>query len=190
MKIIKEGHATPDFLASLDKTSNIIICVPPYEEKCIIESEDFPDTFSISLPRNLNLSESHVVKISSSCLSTIERPKIKISLPAGIKLQFSNFVADRNQDIFQKIYKSFDVHNVMIDEKTLSHHIISDMIFVLYLDTIRMREAGVQMLIKPGTVIAEFSFSWYIQTKVDMPQIKEIYLISDSHIYEDFINIF
>ena len=78
----------------------------------------------------------------------------------------------------------------MFIEDKLSHYNITDMVFVMYMDTIRMREAGVQMLVKKETHITDFYFTWYVQTKNPMPQIEEIYLIVDSHVYEEFINIF
>ena len=190
MKIIHD--VDPDFLAKLDKKNNIIMSVAPTEETSLIESEYFPDTFSIALARDLNLSANDVLKISSSTLAATIRPKIKICYPVGLKIQFSDFINDPNQDIYWKIYKSFDIHNVYNDEAStdIDHHLVSNIVMVMYLDTIRMREANVQMLVKKNTSILDFYFAWYVQTKKDMPQIEQIYLISDQHVYEDFNNIF
>ena len=190
MKIIRQGHVDPDFLSNLDKKNNIVMCVHPLEEDTIKELSEFPDTFGIFLPRDLNLSTSDIIKISSSALSTTHRLKLKISIPAGLKIQFCEYMKDRSSDIFWKNYRSFELYNVHDSDNNLSHHIISDIIFIMYMDTIRMREAGLRMLINKGTQISEFYFTWYVQTKNAMPQIEEIYLISDSHVYEDFINIF
>jgi hypothetical protein len=192
MKIIKEGQADPDFLASLDKTKNIIMCVPPVEADSIVELESFPDTFGIILARDLNLSDPDIVRVSINALSATIRPKIKISFPVGLKIQFSDFAEDDKQNIFLNTYKSYDLKSVYEPEskKVLSHYLIQDMVFVMYLDTLRMRQVGVELFIKKGLQLADFYFTWYVQTKRDMPQIEEIYLIKDLHIYEDFVNIF
>jgi hypothetical protein len=189
MKFIKENQTDPDFLASLDRKSNIIMCIRPTEEESLIELDSVPDTFRISLSRDLNLSMDNI-KIALSVLATNFKPNIKICFPAGLKIQFSELVEDSKQDIFWKIYKSFILNNVYNDHNFITHHLVSDIAFVMYMDTLRMREANVQMLIKKGTPVIDFYVTWYVQTKRDMPQIEEIYLISDNHIYEDFVNIF
>lgn len=188
MKIIKEGHADPDFLTSLDRTKNIIMCTPS-EGNSIIESENFPDSFSIAISRDLNLSASNIINVSTSALATTLRPELKISYPTGIKLVFSDFKEDFKEDLCWRIYKSHSTLNNIDKDNTTNFHVISDIKLIMYMDTIRMREAGVQMVIKKDTKLVDFYFTWYVQTKKDMPQIEEIYLISDSHIYEEFINI-
>jgi len=204
MIIIKDGKVDPDFLASLNRKNNIVICIPPTETNIVTESDTFSDTFGISLPRDLNLSENDIIRISTNCLSTNIKPNIKISFPAGLKIQFSDYVEDIKQNIFLKNYKSFNINKVFtpiqdpifkqqdehIKHSELSHYLLTDMMFILYMDTIRMREVGLPMIIKKETQITDFYFTWYVQTKRDMPQIEEIYLISDLHVYEDFINIF
>jgi hypothetical protein len=192
MKFIREGNADPDFLSKLDRTNNIIMCIPPVEGKVLEEIVDYPDTFGILLPRDLNLSSSDVVAVSTSALSTVFRPKLKISFPAGLKIHFENFLDCHTEDIFWKIYRSYDLKSMFDSEteKGPTHYLISDMQFIMYLDTIRMREAKVQMLIPKGTSVSTFYFTWYVQTKRDMPQIQEIYLIYDGQIYEDFLKIF
>jgi hypothetical protein len=188
MKLIRD--VDPDFLANLDRKSNIIMCVHPQEEESLVESEAFPDTFGITLARDLNLSASNIVKISSSTLSATIRPKIKISCPVGIKLQFNEFMDNHNCDIFWKTYRSFDSHAVHNEHNQIHHNLISNIVFIMYMDTIRMREAGLQMLVKKDTQISNFYFTWYVQTISDMPQIEEIYIIADAQVYEDFDKIF
>ena len=187
MKIIKD--VDPDFLSKLDRTKNIIMCVHPHEVNNILESEGLPDSFSISLPTDLNLSASNIITISNSALAATFRPKLKISYPTGLKILFSEFKEDPKEDIFWKIYKSYKLNNVLAEDDIADHHIVTDMVFVMYMDTIRMREAGVQMLVKKDTKVIDFYFTWYVQTKRDMPQIEGIYLISDEQVYEDFLNI-
>lgn len=188
MKIL--NTVDPNFLASLDRRKNIIICTPQ-NDNCLVETEYSPDTFGITLPRDLNISGPDVVRVSSNIIATTIRPEIKISFPVGLKIQFSEFIEDFKQDIFLKIYKSFD-QKVVFEPETemLSHNLIEDMIFQLYIDTNRIRENKTPMMIKKGTCVTDFYFTWYVQTKRDMPQIEEIYLISDVQVYEDFVNIF
>lgn len=189
MKILKEGQIDPDFLAKLNKSTNIIMCVQPAESGIVTESEIFPDNFQLRLPRDFNLSSHDVINISTSTLSSVFRVNLKISIPVGIRINFNDFVGDTGQDVFWKIYRSFNSHEVHIEDK-LNHHIISDIVCIMYMDTIRMREAGKQMILRKDTAISDFNFNWYIQTKYPMPQIEEIYLIIDNQVYEDFINIF
>ena len=187
MKIV---HVDPDDFAKLDRKNNIIMCVPESEKKSLIELEDYPDTYGITLPRDLNLSSEDIVRISPGTLAATLRPKIKICHPVGIKLQFNEFMDNHHLDIFQKIFRSFTSTVVLADDNTIDHYLITDMIFIMYLDTIRIRDAGLQMFIKKDTQISNFYFTWYVQTIKDMPLIKDIYIVQDDHVYEDFINIF
>ena len=186
MKFIQEGKADPDFLATLDKTSNIVICVPPTEGE-FIKSVDAPDVFEMSLPRDLNLSSNVTTTLATSVFVAKFEPKIKFSFPIGIKLQIDNVINDN--DIFLKIYKSFNIHRAYIND-ILNHHLIDDIRFILYVDMFRLRETGQQMLLKAGMPVINFNFGWYVQTAYAMPNIEEIYLISDNQIYNDFKNIF
>ena len=188
MKILDK--VDPDFLSNLDLKSNIVMCVTPNDGETLTELENLPDTFGISLPRDVNLSSSNVVKVSVNALAATFRPSIKISFPAGLKIQFSEFIGEHYQDVFWKIYKSYDIKNVFDTDNKLSHNLINDMIFVMYMDTVRMREVGLNLSLKKGTRIADFYFTWYVQTKNNMPQIEEIYLINNAQVYEDFATIF
>ena len=58
------------------------------------------------------------------------------------------------------------------------------------MDIIRIREAGLQMVLKKETPIMNLFFSYYIQTKNEINPIEEIYLIIDEQIYTNFVNIF
>lgn len=187
MKII---HVDPDVFAKIDRKSNIIMCIPENEKKSLIELEDFPDTYGITLPRDLNLSADNIVRISAGTLAATHRPKIKICHPVGIKLQFNEFVDNHNLDIFQKIFRSFASNIVLDKDSNIDHHLITDITFIMYLDTIRIRESGLQMFIKKDTQISNFYFTWYVQTIKGMPAIDEIYIIQDDHVYEEFHNIF
>jgi hypothetical protein len=179
----------PDFLANLDIEKNIIICTPLNEN--IIEKETESDVFKILLLKNLNITDPSITRVSSNIISMSMWPEIKISHPTGTKLQFSELTEDFKQDIFLKIYKTFDQKIVVNNENdTPKYNLIEKMIFKLYIDTARMREIGTPMLITAGTPIIEFFFTWYIQTVKDMPQIEKIYLIKNNQVYTDFVNIF
>lgn len=188
MKLIEQ--IDPDFLVNIDKKSNIVMCVHPEEKESLVETNDLSDNFGICLARDLNLSANDIIKISSSALAATIRPQIKISMPVGIRIQFSDFVQNPNQDIFWKTYRSFNSSTMYDDKENLSHVFVSNMVFIMYMDTIRMREAGLQMVVKKGVRICDFYFTWYAQTNSDMPQIENIYLLSDAHVYENFVNIF
>ncbi len=190
MKIIREGHATPDILTKIDCKSNIIMCIHPTERDTIEETKNFPDRFLLKLVRDINLSTNDIVSISSSALATTIRPKLKISFPVGIAPIFDNFTTDHCQDIFWKVYKSCESYSSYKEGDILDHHIIDNIKFILYMDTIRMREAGLQMILRKNTPILNFFFSYYIQTKNEMVQIEDIYLIIDEQVYSDFVNIF
>jgi hypothetical protein len=188
MQIIND--IDPDFLANLDIEKNIIICTPVGEE-IINEKETEPDVFKILFSKNLNVTDPSITRVSSNIIATTIWAEIKISHPMGTKLQFSELTKNFTQDIFLKIYKAFN-QKTIFDNKTdtVKYNIIENMIFKLYIDTARMREVGTPMLISIGTPLIEFFFTWYIQTKKDMPQIEEIYLIKNNQVYADFMNIF
>jgi hypothetical protein len=190
MKIIREGHATPDLLTKIDCKSNIIMCIHPNERDSIQELKNFPDKFQIKLSRDINLSTNDIISISSSALAATVRPNLKISFPVGITPVFDNFSTDHNQDIFWKIYKSCNYYSSYKEGEVLDHHIIDSIKFILYMDTIRMREAGLQMILRKDTPIIDFFFSYYIQTKKEMVQIEDVYLFIDENIYSNFVNIF
>lgn len=191
MKIIEEGKVDPNFLMSLDRRTNIVFCTTPYEKDTITELEYIPDTFSIHLARDINTSSEDVTRVSSNIIATTVRPTIKICFPVGLKIQFSDFMEDFKQNIFLKIYRSFN-HKTVFDPETedMSHILISDLVFDMYIDVARMREVKFPMMIRKGTRLSDFYFIWYAQTKKDMLPINEIYLISDEYIYQDFFNIF
>lgn len=188
MEIIK--NIDPDFITNIDKTTNIIMCVPPIEENCIAESEHSPDTFEMRLHRIINLSTTDVTSIGVNAFTTIIQPKIKISMPAGLKIQFADFIKKHPDDIFWKSYRSFEINNVYNEEKKLSHQLLTNITMTAYIDVARMRQLNHIMLINQGTTFAEFYFTWYAQTACNMPQIEEIYLISDQYVFEDFLNVF
>ncbi len=190
MKVFREEHASPDLLHSIKTNANIIICLHPNDKNVIYESKTFPDRFEVALPRDINLSMNDIISISSSALATTIRPNIKISFPVGIIPQFTDFVGKHDQDIFWKIYKSFDVYNSYKEGNILDHHILENIKFILYMDIIRIREAGLQMVLKKETPIMNLFFSYYIQTKNEINPIEEIYLIIDEQIYTNFVNIF
>jgi hypothetical protein len=166
------------------------MCIHPVERDTIEETKNFPDRFHIKLARDINLSTNDIVSISSSALATTIRPKLKISFPVGIVPVFDNFNTDNCQDIFWKVYKSSDSYSSYKEGDILNHHIIDNIKFILYMDTIRMRESGLQMILRKDTPILDFFFSYYIQTKTEMAQIEDIYLIIDEQVYNDFVNIF
>lgn len=187
MKIIKV--IDPDFLSTLDKSNNIIICVPPVDEEFIKESEDFPDTFELCLSRDINLSTDDVVKMGISAFATTIRPRLKISMPAGIKLQFPEISRKHNDNVFWKTYRSFELNNVYNEDNTSLRHILTNFEFVTYIDAVRLRETGHSMILNKGIKFTEFNFSWYVQTTLSVA-IENIYLIIDQHVFEEFINIF
>jgi len=190
MKIIREGNSTPELLASIDCKTNIVMCIHPNEKDSIKELKNFPDKFQLNLSRDVNLSTNDIINISSSALAATIRPNIKISFPVGVTPVFDNFVENHKQDIFWKIYKSFDSYSSYKEGDILDHHIVENVKLILYMDTIRMREANLQMILRKDTPIANFYFTYYIQTKNEMAQIEEIYLIIDDQVYKDFVNIF
>jgi len=190
MKRLTEGQADPDFLASLDRQSNIIICVPPTEEDTVIESESFPDNFIITLPNDCNLSAPSVVSVSLSVLADTIRPSIKIGFPMGIKMQFNDYLAEYETDVFWKIYKSFNTRTIYNDDETVSRHIIDNIVLTMYVDAVRIREFKKSAVLTKGSHILDFNFTWYAQTSNPMPMIENIYLIHDQHIYEAFNEIF
>ena len=74
MKILKE-FTDPDFLKNIDKTKNIIFCIPP-SDICLLESE-MPDIMSIILSSDMNLSAAATISqtvisnFGSSCVSSL-----------------------------------------------------------------------------------------------------------------------
>lgn len=190
MKIIKEGYNDPDLLVTIDRRTNIIMSIHPNEKDIIQEVEDFPDRFQIKLSGDINLSSNNIINISTSALATTIRPNLKISFPIGVVPVFQELAVEHYQDVFWKIYKSCNFHSTYKDNNTLDHHTIDNIKFILYIDTIRMREAGLQMILRKNTPIIDFFFTYYIQTKKDMTPIENIYLFIDEQIYNDFTNIF
>ncbi len=188
---MKQIIADPDFITEIDRKSNIIICTPKIEgDSNIIRTTNFPNIYEINLARELNLSSDKITTISSNLLATTILPKIKICHPVGIKLQFDEFMEKSQPDVFHKIYRSFKLDNIYTeDTNEIDYHLITNIEFIIYFDTIRIRENNLQMLMNKDTRISSFYFTWYVQTKADMSLVKEIYLIQDDYIYEKFYEI-
>jgi len=184
MKILKEIE--PDFLSKIDKTENIIFCCPP-SDSCIIESQ-MPDVASIILTQDINLSNAST--ISQNVITVDFKPRIKVSFPAGLKL---NITEPGNSEltggIFDKIFSSYDsfyCHTNPDEKENFDHIIIENLLLTLYIDVIQMRKKNSAIYLKKNTPIAEIFFSWYIQTKNNFPQIKELYIIRDLYLYQEF----
>ena len=190
MKIINSHQITPDFLSSLETDKNIIMVVHPNHKNIITESKSFPDRLQIRLSKDINLSSNDIINISTSALSTTIRPNLKISYPVGILINFSEFMENPNQDVFWKMYKSCDSWLAYKNDNIGDHNIIENIKFVMYMDTIQMRESGLQMILRENTPIIDFYFTYYIQTVKEMAPIENIYLIIDDQVYSDFVNIF
>jgi len=176
----------PDVISKLDKNSNIIICIPPIEKDFITESEEFPDCFKISLAKSLNLSTEDVTKTDLNKFSANLYPKIKIMMPAGLRIQFSE---NYQNHLFDNLHKSFEVNNVYDENNKLSYHIITKILITTIIDAVKMIKTNQNLIIDKGTLLTEFYFTWYTQTSSDMPQIENIYMIYDQDIFNDFANI-
>jgi hypothetical protein len=191
MKLIKNEQIDPEILASInDNKNNIIISVHRSEMDLITESENCPGNFNIAITRDLNLSGSNVTQISNSILSVNYLPKIKVRLPVGVKLMFSDSLIQHNTDIFQKVYKSYEIKSVLDDNDKISYLFLDDFRLILYIDTIRLRSINPQLMIKKGTNILEFYFGWILQTQKELSMIEEIYVIYNNEVYDEFVNIF
>jgi hypothetical protein len=104
-------------------------------------------------------------------------------------LDFITYNTSTKNDIFRRIYKSFDVDNVLNEQEIITHNFITNMRFKLYVDMIRLREESLPLTIKSGTIVSTICFNWYV-VKLPVKEIKNIYLIKDQQIFKDFINIF
>ncbi|MCK9293161.1 hypothetical protein M0P25_03740 [archaeon] len=187
MQII--NSINPNDIANINPLKNIIICVPENNKNSIKESENL-STYDIFTNKDLNLSSDGTANISPRILSLKYVVDLKISHPTGMILQFSDHVIDPYVNIYSKIYKKFDFINVC-EEKTekITHHFIQNFNFNLYIDTIRLREENLQLLIKKGTFITNFMFLWYVNN-FETPQYENTYLIENNQVYEDFVNLF
>lgn len=181
MNIIKE--IDPDMLHKIDKKNNIIICTPPVD-KCIQEFET-PDLLSITLTQDMNLSLGS--NISANVISMEYKPRIKIQMPTGLRM---NIVEPENGDlvnIFDKVYCNYNTFfGYDQDNKELIYKTFENLVFTLYIDVIQMRKKMAPLILSKGSPIADIYFTWYIQTKYAVPSIENIYLIKDLYIYQEF----
>ncbi len=187
MQIVKDVN--PDFLAGINKASTIVICTSPLDESTVKESEDFPDVMELFLARDINLS-TDIIRMTVDTFIAKIYPKIKICMPAGIKIQFSDIIKKHTDDVFWKIYKSYNISSVYKDGGEIFYYNLDNFEFTLYIDSARLRELQHSSIITKGSKFAEFYFTWYIQSSGNVPQIENIYLISDQQVYEDFDKIF
>lgn len=188
MKILSTGETiTPEFFDELDRSKNIIICMPTKVNN-IIELTENVDIYNIITEvDNLLTKES---KINDNIISFNSNINLKISVPAGIKININlpGSYNDHINDIYIKLYKKFDVSYsyASIDPDKLSHIIFENFKFENYVDLIALRNNYNKLLIKKYTPIAELYFSWYIQTHCPVPMIENIYVINDNYTFENF----
>ncbi|MDD4081745.1 MAG: hypothetical protein PHD05_00015 [Sphaerochaetaceae bacterium] len=187
LEIIKDIN--PDIIATINPEENIIFCTPNNDIETLSISDNLPYSYNIRLNKDINLSSPEIVKISESVLSFNFFPSIKISIPNGLMLDFITYNTSTKNDIFRRIYKSFDVDNVLNEQEIITHNFITNMRFKLYVDMIRLREESLPLTIKSGTIVSTICFNWYV-VKLPVKEIKNIYLIKDQQIFKDFINIF
>jgi hypothetical protein len=191
VKILESDVLTPDFLSEIDKKKNIIISVN--ENETIKEVSPQIDIFTIKTTELINLSN-NINRISPSLLSFDFYPNFKISIPAGIKINFkspySYCIPTENGDVFQKVYVTMDPSYILDDEEKISHILFERFKFTAYIDVIELRKVSNQLNLIKGTNISEMFFTWYIQTGAAIPMIENIYLIQNPLIYETFRKIF
>ncbi len=187
MKIIKET-IDPDQIALIDRTNSIIISTPSTDSN-IVETEE-KDIFSIILTHDVNLS---MAKNASSNILIVEYlPRIRVSVPDGILMQLT----EPNKSIFYKMYTDYDIISVydsddddIKSEKKLKNKIYSNLKLTLYTDVIQMRNRELSLaVLNKGQTVANMYFTWYIR-EGNIPIVENIYIIKDSHIYQDFIQI-
>lgn len=186
MKILKEIE--PEILNEIDKTKNIIFCTPP-TDSCIIESQ-MPDIASIILTHDMNLSNAS--PISQNVITVDYKPRIKISYPAGLKLNITEPGSKEiTGGIFDNMFTTMDTYycQSIPNQKSedFDHIIVENLILTLYIDVIQMRKKTNGIYLKKDVPIAEAYFSWYIQTKNDFPQIQNIYIVKDLYLYQEFM---
>ena len=177
----------PNSFHEMDRSSNIIFCIPPID-KCLEESQN-PDIMSIKLTQDMNLSLG--ANISHSIMSIEYKPRIKILLPTGLKMNIVEPSSGNLTNIFDKIYCEYDTFFGYKDRENenLIYTIYENLNFTLYIDVIQMRKKMAPLILNKGETIADIFFSWYIQTKYPTPSIENIYLIKDLYIYQEFTKI-
>ena len=193
MKIVDNDLLTPEYLTSLDKKKNIII-VTPSEFDTVSEICSQTDIFKVHTDYQINLAN-NIEIISPNLLSTTIYPKFKISLPAGIKINFISPNSYLNPmdagNVFQNTYITFNaLHNYEGDDEKITNVVFTDFKFTLYVDVIELRKHTTQLVLPKGFTISQMFFSWYIQTAVSIPMVENIILIKHSTIYETFSGIF
>ncbi len=184
MIILKEDEINPDLLHSINKLNNIIICTPAID-KCIIESP-MPDILSIILTQGINLSMS--TNILANIMPIEYKPRIKILMPAGLRMNIVEPSFGETTNIFNKIYCNYDTFFGYSDmEKTMfDYTIFENFEFVSYVDIIQMRKKTGALYLNKGETIADIFFTWYTQCKVQTPSIENIYLIKDTYLFQEF----
>jgi hypothetical protein len=184
--ITLKDDVQPEFLQKIDRKNNIILCVPPTDH-CVLESNQ-PDILSVILTQELNLSNAET--ISQNVVSINYKPRLKLSVPAGIKMNMIETESGNLVGIFDKIYKSMDEYvNLLNDKITPSHTIYENLALTLYIDVIQLRKKLSSIYIKKNQSILDIYFSWYIQTNIPTPNIENVYLIKDLYIFQEFRNI-
>lgn len=189
MITLKDG-IEPELLQKIDRSNNIIICVPPTDH-CILESK-LPDILSIILTQDLNLS--NATTISQNIVAIDYRPRFKMSVPSGINVTLKETNFGELTNIIDKIHKTVDLFYCRKEKSnnitTFPDYVIHEnMIMTLYIDVIQMRKTINNIYLKKNQSIADIFFTWYIQTQVPLPIIENIYLIKDLYIFQEFRNI-
>jgi hypothetical protein len=190
IKIIKNEQLDPDQISTIcNNRNNIIISTHSSEKDTIVEKPNCPGIYKISLPRDINLSSPNIAPISNNLLAFNYSPKIKVRLPIGVVLQFSDTYTDHKSDLFQKIYKSFEMDGVYDENEIMLYTILEDFRFLFYIDTIRMRSVTSQLMLQKFTNILEFYFAWVLQTEKELSMVEGVYIIHNDDFYTDFKNV-
>jgi hypothetical protein len=140
---------------------------------------------SILLTQDINLSTLSV-NISTNVIAIEYKPRIKILMPVGLRLNICETRNGQYKNIFDKIYANYDTFLGHTNNEELSYYIFENFVLTVYIDVIQMRKKTSPLYLNKGEPIADVLFSWYIQTKTQIPMIEKIYYIKDLYLYQEF----
>lgn len=166
--------------------SNIYIFSP--SEYSVTEDADFPDRITIPTYGIINISTLNVE--SAFLIPVTHSIPIKIAAPVGILPQFEKAL---NQQYGQAVYLLDAYMECMYlydDEKAISGVLFDNIEFVFQLYAKRLTSKDLSLIINRNTPIISLYFTWYVQCKMEMPIVENIYVLQNDTWYEQLSNDF
>lgn len=170
MHVLDNNNDIPEKFSKIDKLRNIIICTP-IDKNYISKNPD--STISILNDFDLNFADK---KIMGKIVTKDLYPRIRLSVPYGIKLDFES---EKNKPFIQNTYEDHEIfyNNEIAIYKKL--HFIVD----INLDLMRKYHKKLVISKDDSILYMNFIYTFYKNFKT----IDNIYHIKNNYIFEKFV---